>query len=82
MKVVRQGPKPPPEPRPFLVTCKHCGSLLEVDQEDVLVESFKISGYFFDGTDKCEDLPFVKCGSCQRDLVLPKDYTSYSAIRV
>jgi hypothetical protein len=82
MKVVRQGPKPPPDARPFLAECRRCGSLLECQHEDVRIDDWWTSGYFWAGTAKVEDMPYVKCPVCDADITLPKNYEQYHAIEV
>lgn len=59
----------PPDPLPdFVGKCKGCGASYHVASDEFKVESFKVSGYFFDGSDVCEDLAYVVCPHCKKDL--------------
>ena len=81
MKILRQGPKPV-HTRPIIAECKHCGTLVEAQHEDILVDGFKMSGYHFNGTATSEDLPYLCCPACQHDIVLPKTYLEYAKQRI
>lgn len=49
---------------PLPVTCVQCESMLELDYADLRYGSWKVSGYFFDGSAACELKYTFACPVC------------------
>lgn len=48
------------------IECRSCGYTYKYEARDVWVDSFKVSGYHFDGSAVCKDKAYVKCGNCEK----------------
>jgi hypothetical protein len=57
---------PPPKPKPIHTDCPKCKCVLEIEHDDWEVDSFKVSGYHFDGTAVCKDRWYVNCVNCEQ----------------
>lgn len=47
----------------------HCKTTVEVGINDLKIATYKISGYWFDGSAQTEDKAFVSCPVCKDDIV-------------
>lgn len=45
----------------YQLTCDRCKTKIRVNQDDLQLEGFKVSGYHFTGTAVIEDKFFVEC---------------------
>ena len=64
MKVLEKGPQPK---WPRKVKCKRCKAKLELALEDVDYDSWKVSGYHFNGTAVSEWKYTFRCPECGHD---------------
>lgn len=48
------------------IRCRRCDAVYSFTGEDLEIDGFKISGYFFTGTAVCVDKAFIECPSCKR----------------
>ncbi len=56
-----------------LITCERCKTVYEADQDDLQVDNFKTSGYFFTGTAVLDTRFFVECPTDQALFLVPDD---------
>lgn len=58
------------EPWYVTVACPKCEYVYRYFEDDVLMDTFKVSGYDFDGTADWQMKPFVYCGNCNKEITL------------
>lgn len=64
----------PKEDWSVVLKCPRCEYTYKYHESEFLKDTFKVSGYDFDGTAKWVMKPFVYCGNCSRELTfLPSD---------
>jgi hypothetical protein len=56
-----------------ILTCERCGTVVEVDQDDVKLGNYKTSGMFFNGSAVCEPRWYVECPNDREDIFVPAD---------
>jgi hypothetical protein len=54
-------------------TCVKCQTESRASRYDLEADEFKVSGYFFDGTDVCERKLYVTCPACSQPYMLNSD---------
>lgn len=47
-----------------------CGYTYRYTEQEILKDTFKVSGYDFDGSADWQMKPFVYCGNCKREITL------------
>lgn len=54
-------------------SCSKCDTRTRYSQDDLERDGFRVSGYFFDGSAKCESRYFLTCPVCKRHEFVPDD---------
>lgn len=53
-----------------------CGYTYRYTEDEILKDTFKVSGYDFNGSANWKMMPFIYCGNCRRTIMLKQGIPS------